>query len=1360
MRALCVFLLLISTCLAQTPATTGVIDVQTQQSCVAVTQNTDGTMDCNESGEASVITLGMSPGSILEFEQSAVLPAGEASEGTSGCKTSESFTTGGGQCYESTRVSFNVEASQITMSRALYGRDLEIPYAYAGFHSKSFRRVPFGPTADLSGKATAFIPYADDFAVFYPTVRIDNIVATSSQTALIGTQLLPGDQYKNWGESDLGFTDFTGTLPDACQDIIYTDDFDDLRGSGRVFFSYPWATSSAREYNHDKTEPGNYDCKEQLCCGAFPGQLSPSADDLNKCPDATYCMERATWCDMNLIYYGDYGGVTWMNMDGGLGGDMNRDNYDDDDDDDSCGDGSSDDENDSGGICDFASCGNSITDAQKESIASKWCDCDGGGFDECSPNCYASGPRGDGGSTLDINLSSKQGGRSRRFGGEEDAKDDDNDDENTPIDTDLGDGGKICTGCESAERAFCPEVCMQKFAQDLIGTPAFTAVTSGEPQNAFKTHPACRMLRGAMGRVDVVYVGIDDGGDTTDINNTGMIYPGCVQDCLDTDGCNPIDACINEERAPLYDDTDNDEARRNLVDGPWRLNWVNGVVPGLDSRIFTNHPNAEYTWYNAEDNIRLNPPDDDSFGSLDDDSFCTAEGLGDQYLAGSDYPVTYVAECPGAVCIPNGDFQPDGSYFRCIDDDGDVPPSFLCPHGFFLDGATASDVRRQCQRPYPRYEDDYSKANGNDGNNPDGMHPADAFDYDPKPATVCPLSNFDRMPIMNADQRRFVDHDSSSRIAMHNTAEAFALYGPFCYAEYMAAYGQPEFVVRVTRTDLSPDPLPPQVVTVTVFSETTETANQNGADVSSFYGVSDDGTMFVRLKSVSSVDGSLGVEMDEMLVTCNATFHGGRGAPAIPYNMAGATVDPAKSAMSPWPAIQEHISCFFEGFYQTVVGHGGCVENSGLVALLPIPQILFSAPDSYDPRDFDDDDNQPVNVGIKQGSGWFTVSKRDQATYGEGFRQIGMKADLFANAANAERACSLERFAAVPGMIPGFDFTIQQRNYDSDIQASKLGTSTKRLLDKKSNNFGYYERYLRDRVLTESTPAIVFGRMMEFLSLDSCSQVISALSEFAHLPSGYMADTGDGPCGVPTMHVHNGKFYFQDPTVNNAQTTIILEISQADGVFLGTVNEIMRGVFVDDPIPVCGVAADSSSGRITISAQNVGALTANFLVTGTCDNDVAVTSTQILALDSQEIGQFTLLLSHGSVGRNVTSNIDFTCTLVITNPGAPDPTTEFFDSVTLDNCLLTTHTGGSSTSGVPPTDINICTDFAVGCGLEPGTGGPTANEGGDSFVLVCLISFALFVASAIYLWACLKLAVKQDKKYDEAKIQKMIYTQR
>lgn len=1368
--------LLIYLSCAHAQGQTGLINVNSEQTCAAVTSGTDGTMECGDTGEATTLTVGITPGTILTFQESALLPTGE--NGVGGCSGASDFVAGDNVCYRSTLVEFTVEATQIKTSRAMYGRELKIPTAYAGFHTKTFRRVYDPDQSDLAGKSTFFVPLADENAVFYPTVRIENILATSTQAPNISPTVIASDyaateEYRLWGESDPDNTDFMGNIPLACQFTMHRDDYDVLGEIGRVIFDAPWVTSTAREFRATKKdEPGNYSCEKKLCCGALPGQIDIDLLGLNTCQDPTFCMERATWCDMNRVYYGDYNGAALFEMPG----DTNDQNYDDDEDDDSCGSGDDDNESQGGGICDFSECSTGdLTTDQMYRIAQQDCDCSfsltgddppaNADFSSCVAICYVDSDDGDAGSSLDINLSSKQGFKSRRFGDLEDHGDDDEDDEtniaNGTFLEGFGDGGKSCSGCDSPRRAFCPEACRDTSMQDLIGTPGYNPMDAAGITG--KTHPACRMLRGMAPRVDVVYVGIDDGGSESDNDNTGMISSTCVDDCFNTPGCEPTEVCKNLERDALYDDTDNDVDRRTLVEGPYRVNWVNGVIPGLSSELFTDHPNMGGMWYNSEDNIRSRPSADDSFGSIDDDQYCSAFGLNDQSLNGE--LGTYVAECPSAMCIPDGNHQPDGSFFRCIDDDEDVYESFRCPAGFFPQGATAEDVRRICHAPYPRYSDDTDPvASESDGSNPDGMHPEDPFNYDPKPATVCPLTIRDRIPLLASDQRRFVDHDydSKPRIATHTTGEAFALYGPYCHASYMAAYGSPEFAVRVIRRDLSTvDPLPTQNVTVTVFSESTADASGGTADVTKFYGVSDDGSMFVRLGNVRSEAGTLGVEMDDMIVVCNGTFNGDAGAPNPTYRMAGATSDPVQAAQSPWDIIAAGSSVFFAGYLQTVFGHGVEVQNSGFTGLLPIPQVLQSAPDAYDTRDYSSS-NPPTDVGIKKGSGWFTVTKRQQSTYGTGYRQIGQTPELFANDANAQRACSEPRFSAVPGMIPGKDYTLQQRNYDSGVIASLPKLSTTRIVGKVSGNRGTEERYYRD-TLPESTPAIVFGRLFEFMSLDTCEEIVAKLNKFGHLPKDYLRDTGSGKCGAPTQWIHDGKFYFEDPTVNNAQTVITLDITQANSRYGGTVDVIQRAVFVADPVPTCEVATNSADGSIRISAQNVGEFAANFIVTGSCDSGVRITATAALSIPPDQIREFTLLVSHddtfdaGANSNNGTVVTNFTCDLFISNPGVADPSTEFFDEANLTNCELYNSDSGSGPTALPQNAINICTEMSNGCDFGPSTGDRGYAASSGSMMITGTIALVALVSAFLFMGGCAWMTTSQDKALYKAKLEKTIY---
>lgn len=948
---------------------------------------------------------------------------------------------------------------------------------------------------------------------------------------------------------------------------------------------------------------------------------------------------------------------------------------------------------------------------------------------------------------------------SRRFNDVTDEKqlDDDEDDESG---TQAGAAGQQCQNtCNSASRTYCPEHCRNTFAQDLRGTAGSTGETG-------ITNPACRQLNGQLPVQTPVSIYIDDGGDTDDEDNNGMISATCVQECTATPGCDPVRVCVDRFRAPLEDDGDDDEGRTRMSAGPVMVNNENIVIPATHF-IFGNHLTRGYTYFDdSNGGTRAVPPTDDAFGSVDDDYFCDVYGIGDQ-VATNGKQGTWVAECPVGFCIAPIDYQPDDNYyFKDLDT---LPDNYFCPKSMFPDNPSASDIRRICNRPLPQ------RVVGTD--DPDA-----AYAYDQLPFTICPLGHPDRIGLIPVDQLTYIPGNSGFpyRVMGHKTGEAVGALGSYCMPNKLSKTPRYYYNITVTITDTSPGADPATATEVLVM--TPQIDAQSGGSTTTFYALSSDSTIYAKLLGLEAADNVIAPDLDATVMLCNATADGGPGTPDIPYRMAGDLSVSEAAQTSPWLTAASGKSYFWDSSVKFRDGTSGAgpvvINNNDFLGLLPLPENLMSMPGAYDQRDVDADPSiDPTTLGIKKGSWWYMLTGEQQAWLGEGLGQLGMKPEIYGNSAAAEQVCLSGFCEWVPG-IEGQRYTMQRRYYDSGLNSLTDPRLSTTRIAKESGNDGTDERFVRDEVINVNTPAQVNGRLHDFYFLDDPESLKQELVRFGHLPASFYSDsagsgkTSDGrdQASLPTMFIQANVLLSQDPSFSTDGVFERFELSFANTVLLDADSDLQDGQFVDDPVPICAVGEFSTSGQLTIAAENLGDENADFTVSAQCDGSVSAGASQTRNLAPGQVVQFTIVLSHTGAalpetpyfpdGGNSTTNgtaesaipadaYDFTCIVYLGTPVFPNPELYHYDSVELDNCKLAAGGDTDTTASVPP-GTNLCTSFGVACpAVGEGDAGPTDQEVERTFYAALMVF--LIVAVLLLIIVAVILAYRVTTSYRSRK---------
>lgn len=1427
-------------CGAQTAAASaqqGIVDVTAGQSCAAVSRGPSGKLECN-GGESVRVDLSLSPGETVVLDFFTIYPDG----GTETLDSSGQYVPPGedadpppssGRQLVGTPIQITVEQSEVVAGYSMEATGDPMPFLHVCHYTAAHERtLNVDGSRRPDGFPQFFVPHTVANRNFYSAVRVRSLTATNSRR-------LPADmqeRLKEWGARVSPYDERTGysmAMHFACSDVLSLADVVEGESTsdylfGSAYFNAPFVGAVGSE---DYGLAGIYNSATSVCCAALNGDLEGTTGtiDSSTSDDASFCPERTFDCSPAIQFIGQSVRFKQRHTYYQLAGvqDQTPDQFtsatvdllDDDNDDDGYRNPANqdddasedDDESDPRGNerCSVLASANSdgtLTDDEAYTIANN--DCENCGFSDtttaatadfssCTPHCKLE-EQGTG-SLNDLDIPSLNGKVSRRKGGLISLTgDDDHDSELNDVLFLDGATGASCNTCNSKTRAYCPEFCQFGLAMNFAGTVSEYSEI-GDPTG--------RILAGTLAWKVPVSIATDDGGaEGDDDGNNGMLTNTCVADCTAAgEDCDPVLNCYDPSRLPGeddgQDDDDVDERLRLTGGAPWVVADKFVVTPFVSGELFGQHPTAGYEGFGPLPAGRRPDPPSGTYGDTTDPYYATGVGIGDQTNPDDpDGPKgTWIAATAPAFCIIRIEDQPDGAqFFTAINNTAAVPASFLCPAERF-DGATVDTIREICNRP------------GRPSAFPD---PDLAKAYDQQPFYICPTGHWDRTGLLSLDYLQYslsyseyddLDTDNNgawnARVSAEYTGDAVAHLRP--YGQLYKVEEKPFMIYKqdITITDLNPDPTlrrPVQHMTVTSYDDPED---PSGA---SRVALNDDNTIAASIGAIESASGvDLGTYMDLSIAIFNATENGDAGAPTYPYRMSG-PVSVTEAAFSDfYPDLETFSSTFWETSLTFKNGEMPYVRaNTDLVAILPMPQILENLPGVYDPRDLDNDTGQAPDEDqrtLRRGAFHLFYEGRAQSVLHSGWRGASMPYTAYSNPAMAKRVGEAGACASVLGYPEGVENQITSviRELDSGAIACDGDARCSRRRDptKTTNNGGVTERGLIRSWGVENSAAAKTGIMADALSLPTGADAVAYMEEFGMLPYGHFADCGgsglttsDGRsrCAKPLQSIQDQVFLYKDPKLDGTDVMIRSTLEMANTRLLATSETVQYGIFVASTTPICTVGSESSTGQLTVTAQNMETLSAEFQVSAECTANVAVGAPQVRTIAPGAYQQFSLVLSHsGAIGTaGVTGNNDtlanlgtgnntaagaqladvtgvaafsntapFTCMVYLTSPLNANPAAHSMDTLTLTDCVLTGVDTDTNVVNYLPDGTNECATEGVDCLNDTPFAGATDTSPQDYFWPLMGLLWLLTVLAVAVMVAVCRVAENETDKQAKLKLQ-------
>lgn len=795
---------------------------------------------------------------------------------------------------------------------------------------------------------------------------------------------------------------------------------------------------------------------------------------------------------------------------------------------------------------------------------------------------------------------------------------------------------KCSCGGDYVDTRYCGNACDQKYAQVI------------------KPNYGGRIWAGSLGTFANSYKCFNP-GNIYGWTNTGVNHT-CISECLAGRplGCQEYDCIDKSGRWPLMDDCvgpTSPDTRKLIRDipGPEVVAYQQPVCIGCSSSqgITPQIPNQA--------------PHDPTQGA------CNADESNPNCVPclGFDGSI-HVAVCPPAVCLTGSrhDDWSDYSTFRLTMDNNAICSDDQKPIN-----------QQDCQTPWPLWSDDDSGY----GHNEDDVHPDDSRDYFSRPLAACALTNRDRTGAISTVQSTADPYNNN--VQFHSTAEAVGLSPPWCSGLNVGSQPIPFYTVTLTLYDITDTVVNPPVISTVVLSDFDQ--QFNGAKLQ---GLSSDGSMFVKDIGLQQVSGRIGPDLGpSMIVMCNASdpqlgqsmVYG----PPISINMGGnatsTAADPngaSRNYINPWLEIAKNCTHIKNVDESTAA----CKLNNGRVVMLPLPEVVNGM------------------WSFPHGAWWYWVAPEFMHTYGTGCGQIGLDLEFFGNEGNAAQACSKERHACIPGWIPGKDWLLNQRWFDSDMGFTPTN----------SGNGGLFERWLRDEVLEARPPCPVSAQMQDAMhDVTTCAQARQRINGlYRNLPSPWVPaqDAADGKCFPPNWFTQDQCLVYSDSSgASNiqGQYMVLLSVALADITAFSVSAEVSPGVFLpdEDLTKECNVGQDSDNGRILVYVQNIGNVTGNYEVTGSCDQGVTlVQDGDISGLAPNGIATTQVRLQHSGGIPSLTDS-STSCKLLL-EPGDDVLPGTVFSTMTL-KCGIAPNIVNAASGIRNPYDQ--CKEDQVNCDIPP-----------------------------------------------------------
>lgn len=565
---------------------------------------------------------------------------------------------------------------------------------------------------------------------------------------------------------------------------------------------------------------------------------------------------------------------------------------------------------------------------------------------------------------------------------------------------------------------------------------------------------------------------------------------------------------------------------------------------------------------------------------------------------------------------------------------------------------------------------------------------------------ICPLCNYDRTGLI------------SFGLAMHRTMDLVGILAPMNQVFEIDPLPNPAFSVTATLQAVNTDGSAGAVVSnVTVTNIETEFANPNNPtnytnliqkidpNVLGKSKSDERHIMFVQITGIDTTTGRIGKELDGYIVIMNNT-----------QCIKGHSC--------------ERVSQLFQGDVTQNGLDNPYISSSGQTRTNPFG--LQKGGITPWPGFMDAYVNQ--NQGNPLGAWWYYVPPNKKNHYGTSCGQNGIETTYWGDLQNGQFLCRQVRYTCVPGFIPGFDWTYQDRIND---------TFHPEVLSNPSLRHAR-ELNLRDSVEVHS-PCQISGYFHQWMSEStSCSDFIDKYTEWGYLPEDWVSDTDNtnDQCNAPNYWVFGNKLVYANYNSNPDTLYIRIKVAIA-GQLLDADQQVSGGCFsktsalstdpsnclqpgqaVSTDDAQCAVIQNESGGSITVNVLNTGGITGDYIIYTECEqgSGISADANPVIELNKNSPSKIvTIPISHAGVIKP-----NSFCSLRLSNPQFTFVT---FDNITQLPCqVASARSLSGSNLGTPSVD-DVCAEYGLGCGQTDNTG----STSDDNVRTAIVISVAIFL---------------------------------
>lgn len=388
--------------------------------------------------------------------------------------------------------------------------------------------------------------------------------------------------------------------------------------------------------------------------------------------------------------------------------------------------------------------------------------------------------------------------------------------------------------------------------------------------------------------------------------------------------------------------------------------------------------------------------------------------------------------------------------------------------------------------------------------------------------------------------------------------------------------------------------------------------------------------LFAELTGYDTLNGKIAPDLYGNIVVCNLTKN--------QQGLYQSATDPTfGTPINPWvyanneecaPGVPYNATNRCEFMYPELCTTSGKV---------PLPQCLAARP-------------RRPNEEYNPYAWWYYQDPRRATRINEAFGSSAMPSSRFAEKEIKDQVCRSPRYAGVPGWIPGFDWTLEDRLRDQLNTTQSVPSITGQVYRGPNAQ----ERALRDK-LPAHTACHVVGYFNDWQKERGCQNFLNQAAYQRYLPPNFVVPKGgstsnlqEQTCSLPQYAVDGTRLLYFGNTQSNTQSNVRLRVG-ISGTLVRVENSVSGGTFDQSSAkPNTCSTLRGGSGEAQLLVRNTGTVRGTYLITSKCTNGVRQLGDYVFSMEPSANAQLISVPMAQSSSTQVPSPA--ICTFNLTHP--------------------------------------------------------------------------------------------------------------